>query len=641
MGAERRAALLDRAGRRRRRRADASAARLSGQDLARRQAHRVPHEQLVGRGAPQLSRRPEPPDLDRRSEDASSSSRRRGPIPRTWIRSGSATSSTSSPIATASPTSGRTTRSRRSSTQVTKFTDFDVKTLDSGAGAVVFEQAGYIHELDPKTGQEHIVTITADGRFPVDDAAVEGRDQPHDATSRSRPPASASRSKRAARSSPFPPKRATSATSRNSSGSAERDPAWSPDGKYISYFSDQSGEYKLIIESQDGLAPPREIALPNPTHYYTPSWSPDSKKLLYTDTNLKVWVIDVASGTGEDRRQRSVDGARAHAESGVESRIRSGSPTPAGCSRCTTRSSSQRGDRARRKQVTDGLADSRLAGVGCERQVSLVPRVDGLRAEIAVARHDVLRSRRKLRAVPGGAEEERAEPAAAGERRGNGVGSAARPRRGQARGRRAAGQPRAAATPRDARALRDRADRFRRSAAAHHRRPRRPERQYSQLRAGAAGTVYFLEAVPARRGARGAGRQHAASLPLERSPRRAVSSPASPTYDVSADGHKLVYRAAAARCGTRRGAPRGGAPQLPALFLVDADRRLRPRRAGPPERRAPHVSRSEGGVQADLLRRLAQPARLPLREEHARRRLAEDEGDVRRSCCRTSITART
>ncbi len=38
-------------------------------------------------------------------------------------------------------------------TQVTKFTDFDVKTLDAGAGAVVFEQAGYVHELDPKSGQ--------------------------------------------------------------------------------------------------------------------------------------------------------------------------------------------------------------------------------------------------------------------------------------------------------------------------------------------------------------------------------------------------------------------------------------------------------------------------------------------------------
>src|SRR5204863_6322649 len=82
----------------------------------------------------------------------------------------------------------------------------------------------------------------------------------------------------------------------NSSSSAERDPAWSPDGKWISYFSDRSGEYRLYLEAQDGLTPPREITLDKPTHYYTPSWSPDSKKLLFTDTGLQVWVLDVASG---------------------------------------------------------------------------------------------------------------------------------------------------------------------------------------------------------------------------------------------------------------------------------------------------------------------------------------------------------
>src|SRR4051812_34171606 len=49
--------------------------------------------------------------------------------------------------------------------QVTRFTDFDVKTLDSGPGAIVFEQAGYVHELDPKTGKAHVVNITATGDF--------------------------------------------------------------------------------------------------------------------------------------------------------------------------------------------------------------------------------------------------------------------------------------------------------------------------------------------------------------------------------------------------------------------------------------------------------------------------------------------
>ena len=65
-------------------------------------------------------------------------------------------------------------------TQVTKFTDFDVKTLDAGAGVVVFEQAGYVHELDPKTRQRARREHHRGRRFPVDDAALGRRHEPHD-----------------------------------------------------------------------------------------------------------------------------------------------------------------------------------------------------------------------------------------------------------------------------------------------------------------------------------------------------------------------------------------------------------------------------------------------------------------------------
>jgi tricorn protease len=51
-------------------------------------------------------------------------------------------------------------------TQVTKFTDFDVKTLDAGGGAIVFEQGGRIHALDPKNGRSQAVEIAARGDFP-------------------------------------------------------------------------------------------------------------------------------------------------------------------------------------------------------------------------------------------------------------------------------------------------------------------------------------------------------------------------------------------------------------------------------------------------------------------------------------------
>src|SRR5438477_478573 len=47
------------------------------------------------------------------------------------------------------------------------------------------------------------------------------------------------------------------------------------------------------------------------------------------------------------------------------------------------------------------------------------------------------------------------------------------------------------------------------------------------------------------------------------------------------------------------------------------------------ERIAADVPGTQRRVQADLLRRLAEPARLPVRTEHARCGLAADEGDVR------------
>jgi tricorn protease len=82
----------------------------------------------------------------------------------------------------------------------------------------------------------------------------------------------------------------------NTTGAAERDPAWSPDGKSIAYFSDESGEYEMHLSSQDGTQV-KKLALGDaPSFYYEPVWSPDSKKIAYTDKRLNVWYIDLASG---------------------------------------------------------------------------------------------------------------------------------------------------------------------------------------------------------------------------------------------------------------------------------------------------------------------------------------------------------
>jgi len=183
--------------------------------------------------------------------------------------------------------------------QVTDFSDFDVKTLDAGAGVLVFEQAGYVHELDPATGAQHIVPITVAADFPWM--------MPHweEVSKYLADMALSPTGKRAvveARGDIFtiPAEKGDVRNLTQSSGSAERTPAWSPDGKHISYFSDASGEYQLVIAAADGSEPVRSIALPHPTHYYTPSWSPDGKRIVLQDTNERLWVVDVATGKATD-----------------------------------------------------------------------------------------------------------------------------------------------------------------------------------------------------------------------------------------------------------------------------------------------------------------------------------------------------
>jgi tricorn protease len=82
-----------------------------------------------------------------------------------------------------------------------------------------------------------------------------------------------------------------------STGVADRDPAWSPDGKTIAYFSDESGEYELHLKPQDGLGDAKKYKLGDaPSFYYSPRWSPDGKRIAYSDKRKQLWYIDLDSG---------------------------------------------------------------------------------------------------------------------------------------------------------------------------------------------------------------------------------------------------------------------------------------------------------------------------------------------------------
>jgi tricorn protease len=462
-------------------------------------------------------------------------------------------------------------------TQITKFTDFDVKSMDSGAGTVVFEQAGYVHELDPKSGKTKIVNIVAAGDFPWMMPNWE------DVSNRLTNMALSPTGKRVvveARGEIFtiPADKGDVRNLTHSSASAERDPAWSPDGKFVSYFSDKSGEYKLVIEAQDGLTPPREITLAKPTHYYTPSWSPDSKKLLFTDTNLKVWVLDLATEqakvVGEDPwmvPQRTLNPVWSPDSKWVaySSRLRS-------LYHAIFISNVETGER---KQITDGLADAVWPTWDASgKYLWFLASTDfGLRSQwLDMTSYDhntnfglyfaVLRKSDPSPLLPESDED-------------RGVGTGTRRLQPGACPGDAGGAPEGGGGeggqrgPRGPVAVQIDFDGLSQRIVSV---PGVPERQYSDLQAGVDGQVFYLEAGRAGGGGGGGG-QGAAGNELWRyrlCDRRATSFVNNvAAYEISADRRKLVYRAAAAG-GGQFGGPGGGGgtPPAPQLFLVDADR---------------------------------------------------------------------
>src|SRR5690606_17413835 len=93
--------------------------------------------------------------------------------------------------------------------------------------------------------------------------------------------------------------------------SAERYPAWSPDGKSIAYWSDRSGEYELWIMDADKNSAPRKITNYGPGFRYSLSWSPDSKKIAFIDKAMRIRIVEIATGitTEVDKGLRMTHGA--------------------------------------------------------------------------------------------------------------------------------------------------------------------------------------------------------------------------------------------------------------------------------------------------------------------------------------------
>lgn len=177
--------------------------------------------------------------------------------------------------------------------RVLKNDGLDVKSMSAGPDALVYEQFGKLFVLDPTTGAAQPVAIEVDADFEsvrprfvtVGDQLQDGAISPTGA-----------RAVFAARGEilTVPSKKGDARNLTRSPGTMERDPAWSPDGKWIAYFSDASGEYALHLQDQKGSGEVRKIVASDPSSfYYNLVWSPDSKKLAYADRRLNLWYVDI------------------------------------------------------------------------------------------------------------------------------------------------------------------------------------------------------------------------------------------------------------------------------------------------------------------------------------------------------------
>lgn len=175
-----------------------------------------------------------------------------------------------------------------------KNTGLDYKSASAGPGGIILERFGALELFDLKTSKATPVPVRLDGDL------TEVREQRMNVSKRltnAHLSPTAARAVFAANGEilTVPAEKGDVRNLTETPGVMEREPAWSPDGRTIAYFSDESGEYALHLKPQSGLGEVKKIAL-EPGFYRGLRWAPDSKKVSFIDARMRIWYLDVESG---------------------------------------------------------------------------------------------------------------------------------------------------------------------------------------------------------------------------------------------------------------------------------------------------------------------------------------------------------
>jgi tricorn protease len=183
--------------------------------------------------------------------------------------------------------------------KVTHFTDEDVLWPSLGPDAIVFMNGGHLHRLDLKTEKSERIPIQLGAA--IDTMVPQFRDVTPGTIGRLDLSPTASRVVVEGRGDVFtvPAKEGAPRNLTETPGVREMSPTWSPDGQWIAYLSDATGEYEIYVQPQGG-GDARRVTTDGGVWRYAPAWSPDSKKLAFGDRKQRLRILDVAAGSVVD-----------------------------------------------------------------------------------------------------------------------------------------------------------------------------------------------------------------------------------------------------------------------------------------------------------------------------------------------------
>ncbi|CAA9430967.1 MAG: tolB protein precursor, periplasmic protein involved in the tonb-independent uptake of group A colicins [uncultured Pyrinomonadaceae bacterium] len=188
-------------------------------------------------------------------------------------------------------------RKTKQAKQLTTFDGQGIRTAAGSGNAIVFVQNGRLHLFDTAAGQSKTidVSVTAPDTSELKPKTVPAMRFVESFV----PSANGEKTAFGARGEVliFDKSNNESKNLTNTSGAAERYPTIAPDGKSVAYFSDESGEYALHVRSLENDSVVKISIEKQPSFYRELAWSPDSKKLVFSDRQLNLWLADIERAT--------------------------------------------------------------------------------------------------------------------------------------------------------------------------------------------------------------------------------------------------------------------------------------------------------------------------------------------------------